>query len=118
MAVIIDCKDSVCLIKKIKESINDGDIDTWSIDEDGDITHVPEQWNCKAWMHLTKDNDLAKSDKGKLVFGIIGNKRIKMSKLIYAVYHGRFAEMLLFHFDDYISNIIITSNKTEYDFFH
>lgn len=117
MAVIVECKEPEILKKKIKESVIEGDIDTWSLDRDGDFTHIPEQWNCKAWMYFSKDDDLSKGDKGKLIFGIVGNINVKMTKSLYAVYHGRFAEMLLSHFDDDINNIIISSYKTEYDFF-
>lgn len=117
MAVIVECKDPVGLNAKIKNAVTEGDIDTWIVDSDGDFTHEPDQWNCKAWMHFTNKNNLSEEHKEKLVFGIVGNKNVKMTKSLYAVYHGRFAEMLLSHFDDDIKNITIISNKTQYDFF-
>ena len=113
MAVIVKTENPKVLLQKIHKAIDENKIDTWIIDNDGDFTHVPEQWNCKAWMHKA---DIA-SDNDELVFGIVGNKQVKMTKLLYAVYHGRFAEMLLSHFDTEIESINITSNKTEYDYF-
>lgn len=40
-----------------------------------------------------------------------------MSVETYAVYHGRFSEMLLAHFDDEFSNVYSTAQKTKYDRF-
>lgn len=38
-----------------------------------------------------------------------------MSKLTYGVYHGRFSEMLLTHFDNEITSIQLTSLPDDYD---
>ena len=113
MAVIVITEKPDALLQKIHKAIEENTIDTWIIDSDGDFTHIPEQWNCKAWMHLA-DTD---SNDNKLVFGIVGNKKVQMTKSLYAVYHGRFSEMLLSHFDTEISEIKITSKRTKYDFF-
>ena len=112
MALIVRTNNPDELLKKIKKEIQSENIDTWLIDEDGDFTHTPEQWNCKAWMHKSHD-----SEENKLIFGIVGNKYVKMTKSLYAVYHGRFSEMLLSHFDDVIDKIEITAGKTVYDLF-
>ena len=41
-----------------------------------------------------------------------------MSKVIYAVYHGRFAEMLLTYFDEEIETVEISSlAEVDVDFF-
>lgn len=117
MAVIVEIRNPNDFEEKIKRKIDSGLIETWTIDDDGDYTHTPAQWVCKAWMHLFKMSDISDCDKNKLVFGIIGNKQVQMTKSLYAVYHGRFAEMLLAHFDDEIDKIVITSNKTDEDFF-
>ena len=60
---------------------------------------------------------ISNSEKDSLIFGIVGNKQVKMTKSLYAVYHGRFSEMLLSHFDDEIDEIEITAGKTAYDLF-
>ena len=46
---------------------------------------------------------------GVLAFGILKRADVKLSKEIYGVYHGRFAEMLLTHFDDDFSLIETTA---------
>ena len=105
MAIHIKCKNTA---KKLYESIvelaeeQDG-IDTWIVDSDEDFTHTPPQWREKAWLRCSsaKERDL--------VFGIIGRRDMKMSKAIYAVYHGRFVEMLLTHFDSEIEEIKVSS---------
>jgi hypothetical protein len=40
---------------------------------------------------------------GSLNFGILGRKEETISSEVYAIYHGRFVEMLLAHFDDQFS---------------
>lgn len=112
MAVIIKTNNPDELLKKINEEIQNENIDTWLVDDDGDYTHTPEQWYCKAWMHK-----ISNPEETSLIFGIVGNKQEKMTKYLYAVYHGRFSEMLLSHFDNEIVKIEITAGKTKYDFF-
>lgn len=96
------------LLGNILEQINNGLIDTWEIDSDGDLTHTPYQWKGEAWFryHL---------NESELVFGIVARRDKKMSKVIYGLYHGRFAEMLLTHFDTQIEEITISSMPDEYD---
>lgn len=98
------------LLEDIKQAINDKKIVTWGYDNDGDFYHTPEQWNYKAWLSPTI------SDK-YLIFGIVGEKDKDMSVETYAVYHGRFSEMLLAHFDHEFSNVYSTAQKTKYDRF-
>lgn len=92
------------LVKKIKELIDRNEIITWKYDEDGDFTATQDQWRFEAWLR-PKYDDVNKH----LYFGIVKNSKWDMSKEVYAVYHGRFAEMLLAHFDTYILNIEISS---------
>lgn len=80
------------LLSDIKARINDGSIETWSVDSDGDFTHTPEQWRSKAWFRPAVFED-------RLVFRIIPPKSKTVSRLLYGVFHGRFIEMLLVHFD-------------------
>ena len=99
---------------ELNKKIEDGDIETWEVDQDGDFTHSREQWRCKAWIHKPV---IPNNEDNQLIFGLVGNKQVSMTKALYAVYHGRFSEMLLSHFDDIIEKIEITSQKTEYDYF-
>jgi len=97
MALTVLTNNPKGLLAAIYKGIDDGNIDTWGYDKDGDFTHTPTQWKDKAWL---------KPDAGdQLRFKIIGQKSVPLSKEIYAVYHGRFSEMLLAHFDDRLTAV-------------
>lgn len=96
------------LWENILKQIDNGVIDTWEIDSDGDLTHTPYQWKGEAWFRYYPN-------ESELVFGIVARRERKMSKVIYGLYHGRFAEMLLTHFDTQIKEITISSMPEEYD---
>jgi hypothetical protein len=90
------------LLAEIKKAINDQAIKTWSCDKDGDFTHTPEQWANQAWFKPVIEPD-------SLVFGLLGKKDVVMTKLIHGLYHGRFIEMLLTHFDTSFGDVKATS---------
>lgn len=108
MAIIIKTNSPAGLLAAIKKEIDEGKIVTWSYDSDGDFTHSPKQWNANAWLS-------PKVSVGELRFGILKNENIDMSTVIYGVYHGRFIEMLLTHFDDKFTNAQATAHKTNPD---
>lgn len=90
-------------IKELNDAIKKGYIETWYLDADGDYTHTPEQWRNRAWFKI-------RSKRGnKIVFGIVASRNFRLTKVLYAVYHGRFAEMLLAHLDNHIVDISISS---------
>jgi hypothetical protein len=91
--VELKTNDSALLLKKIKAAIDAGHVTTWSYDKDGDFTHTPEQWRFKAWLRPTVA-------LGSLKFGMVSPRGMGINKEVYAVYHGRIAEMLLAHFDN------------------
>lgn len=80
------------LVASIKLAIDKGHVTTWSYDADGDFTHTPAQWSGKAWLRPS-------AMVGALLLGIVGQKDTPLSTEYYAVYHGRFIEMLAAHFD-------------------
>ena len=84
--------DPSALLEKIKTAINEKKIVTWSYDDDGDFTHTPDQWRYRAWLRPYVE-------QGQLRFGLLGNTKVVTTKTIYAVYHGRFIESVLTHFD-------------------
>ncbi len=92
MAVRVYCESPGTLLRKIKAAIRDGSIETWEVDDAGDFTHVPEQWSKKAWLRPKIMDD-------HLIFNIVGQESKPMARAVYGVYHGRFIEMLLNHFD-------------------
>jgi hypothetical protein len=81
--------DSASLLARIKTLIKSGHIATWECDSDGDFTHSPAQWKNKAWLRPEVQDD-------NLRLAILGTKA-GLSREVYAVYHGRFIEMLIAH---------------------
>lgn len=98
MALYISTSTPDTLLKFIKKAIDDKEIETWEYDKDGDFTHTPTQWRTKAWLRPHVKPDI-------LQFNVIENKNITLTKEINGVYHGRFIEMLLAHFEDKFSNV-------------
>ena len=110
MAIIVKTTDPAKLLKDIKTAIDDEKIVTWSYDSDGDFTHTPDQWKYEAWLKPKIYSD-------ELRFGILKNDKRDLSTVIYGVYHGRFIEMLLTHFDKSFTTVYATAHKTEPDNF-
>src|SRR5262249_36582751 len=91
--VTVICQNPSSLLSAIKAEISNGNIDTWIVDAEGDFTHSPPQWKLKAWLRPRVRED-------QLVFNILSPQGVQLSKTTYGVYHGRFIEMLLTHFDE------------------
>jgi hypothetical protein len=98
------------LLDAIRKAIDAGDITTWQASSLGSFTHTAAsgQWKNQAWLRPSVD------EKG-IIFNIIRPKGGKVSKEVYAVYHGRFSEMLLAHFDAELSAIRLTALAAEGD---
>jgi hypothetical protein len=93
MALTIQTDSPNALLLAIRHAIDEKHVETWIYDEAGDFTHTPVQWKNRAWLR-------PKVETGALRFGLLGQQGVEMTKLIYGVYHGRFIEMLLTHFDE------------------
>jgi hypothetical protein len=97
MAVKIRASNPADLLAKIKKEINEGKIKTWTYETHNQkqyFFHVTNdnQWKGKAWLLPNFEEEL-------LVFNIIKPQSATVSTVAYAVFHGRFIEMLLAHFD-------------------
>jgi len=79
------------LLASLRESIRKGHVTTWT-EIDGYLTHTPVQWAKRAWL---KPRVLL----GELQFTIVCSRDSRVTTELYAVYHGRFIEMMLAHFD-------------------
>lgn len=97
MAVIFLTTDPKRLLTDVKTAIDTGKVVTWSYDKDGDFTHTPPQWKNQAWLRPS-------IDPGRLTLTFLGNAKLVTSKEAYAIYHGRFIEMMLAHFDKQFSS--------------
>jgi hypothetical protein len=108
MALIIKTGDPDGLLAAIKKAIDDDNIVTWSYGYARDFTHTPDQWKNKAWL-------VPKISIGELRFGILKSNSEPISTETYAIYHGRFIEMLLAHFDSKFSDTCATAYPTTLD---
>lgn len=108
MAIYVSTEKPSELVRRIREGIENHNIETWLCDNDGDFTHDTDQWRYHAWMTPIIEND-------RVVFGIICRKDRNLSITEYAIFHGRFTEMLLRHFDKICMNIEVTPLATKYD---
>ena len=108
MAVAFKTGDPRGLLGRIKTAIDDGSVDTWSYDKDGDFTHTPTQWKNKAWLRPLVQN-------GQLLLTTINPKDTSISWEVYGVYMGRFTEAVIVHFHDYFSSAESTARPTASD---
>lgn len=110
MSVIVKTRNNpINFVEDIKSLISDGRIISWSYDKDGDFTLTHEQWRFHAWFRPNIQND-------SIIFALIGRNDQNMSVADYAVYHGKFIEMLLRHFDQKCSDVQATPLATKYDY--
>ncbi|HEX9241095.1 MAG TPA: hypothetical protein VF875_01505 [Anaeromyxobacter sp.] len=108
MAVIVYTTDPRGLLAAIREAIQAQSIRTWQVDSDGDFTHTAEQWENRSWMRPRVLED-------RLVFNILAPRGVQISRATYGVYHGRFIEMLVTHFDSRLERAVATALATSND---
>lgn len=104
MALLIQALDAEALLVEMQSAIDAGKVRTWEYDSQGDFTHNLEQWKNKAWLRPRVLSD------ERLIFNIVAPQGQRITKAVYGVYHGRFAEMVLSHFDDKCSWLRATAN--------
>jgi hypothetical protein len=109
MAIQVTTDNSQELLNSIYAAIDEGNIETWSYDIDRDFFHTTAdgQWEGEAWLHPTAVEDI-------LILNVIPPTK-GVSNEAYAVYHGRFIEMLLAHFDRQFSIASATAMPTDED---
>ncbi len=110
MAVRLFTDKGDTLLEAIKAGIDEGEIDTWSYDKDGDFTHTPRdgQWTNRAFLRPGIRND-------RLLLNIIFARGERQERVVYAVYHGRFIEMAITHFPGQFTLAAATPNMTKED---
>jgi hypothetical protein len=97
MAINIDTSNPRALLDAIKKKIDEKHIQTWEYDKDGDFTHSAAQWNKRAWLRPS-------IGLGSLKLTTLPRANSNVSTELYAIFHGRFIEMLLAHFDNLFTN--------------
>lgn len=110
MAIFVKTNTPGMLVENIKKKIDEHKIETWSVDSDNDFTHNVDQWRNRAWIRYKIERE-----SGRVVFFVICRRDVNMTIVEYAVYHGRFVEMLLTHFDKECDAIEVSPLATSYD---
>ncbi len=102
MAVRIYCDNPIELLEAIRIAMDAGRITTWEYDKHGYFLHTPAQWKYLAWLKPRVLED-------QLLLTILPPRRKAVSRSVYAVYHGRFIEMMLAHFDRRFKQAVATA---------
>lgn len=108
MAVRIFSDDPQALLQAIKGKIDAGRITTWAYERHGYFLHTAPQWRSQAWLRPRILPD-------QLMLTIVPPKGKAVSRVAYAVYHGRFIEMVLSHFDHSFTKATATALPTSDD---
>jgi len=106
--VMVFTQNPTELLFNIRTGINRGEVRTWSVSSKGYFTSSSDIWRNHAWFKPT-------TNEKRIVFNIIRPKGRHVSTEVYAVYHGRFSEMLLAHFESQLTVIRLTALAVEGD---
>jgi hypothetical protein len=107
MSITFDTPNPNGLLAAFKKGIDDGHVDTWSYDSDGDFTHTPSQWAKKAYLRPSVV-------QGALVMKFLGHKS-NVTWPVYGIYHGRFIESMIAHCHELFTNGAATAKPSSYD---
>ena len=91
------------LVQKVKKLIDQNHIDTWTYDKEGDFTHSVQQFRNKAWLRPETTDD-------GLRMKVIKPKDENLKRAIYAIYQGRFIEMLITHVSTLFTKAVATAD--------
>jgi hypothetical protein len=108
MSITFKTPDPRGLLTAFKKAIDDRHVVTWSYDEDGDFTHMTEQWKKKAWLRPGVANS-------ELRFRIVRPINQGIPWEVYAIYHGRFIEAMTAHLHDRFSYSFATARPADDD---
>lgn len=110
MKITITTDRPNALLESIRSAIEKGKISTWIVDADGDFMHgsksesgkMTGQWIGKAWLR-------PKLESTNLVLTVVFPKDVvKLEQDVEGVYIGRFAEMIVNHFQGAFKTLIIS----------
>jgi hypothetical protein len=105
MALTVSTSSPQALLDAIKDAIDDKKVLTWGYKDVNGVryyTHTAHQWKKRAWFKPS-------IKPGALVFNIVPPQGKRVTTEVYAIYHGRFAEMLLAHFDQMFSEATVSA---------
>lgn len=108
MAIFVTTQMPKKLLTSIRKAISEEHVATWSLHGEDYFTHSAEQWTRRAWFR-------ARIEEKRIVFNIVPPKGKVVSRAVYGIYHGRFIEMLLNHFDKDFESASATAMPTGND---
>lgn len=109
MALIVETTTPKALLRLVRSKIDRGSIATWEYDRDGDFTHKASQWHRRAWMRPRI------VEGTRLILNIIAPQNTHLSKVVYAVYHSDFLQLVLTHFDHRVTSVRATALPSKND---
>jgi hypothetical protein len=115
MAIMIDTKDPEGLLNLIYNEIDEENIRTWGrIGKSQQLTHITSSGQ---YEYLASFSPKKSAGIDKLVFLINFPADTDRNRVrgLYAIYHGRFVEMLLGHFYRHFSSLAVPSKPQLYD---
>lgn len=113
MAVIIKTENPNKLLDEIYEGIEIKKIEKWSVLSDGRITYSGFLWKNEAFF-----KPQIWVEESELRFGLIKRKdRKHISSKLYTLFHSKFVEMLLSHFDKTFHSVTVSALRTDPDNF-
>lgn len=87
------------LLAALAKAIDESQIKTWRYKDISGTrwyTHSADQWDARAWFKAT-------TKTGGVIFNIAPPKGGSITTEVYAIFHGRFIEMLIAHFANMLS---------------
>ena len=110
MAIIVRTNDPRLILDQLQNKFEEGLIDTWSYDDDGDFSNVG-QWEGKGWFR-----PIIEENPTFIKFIIVSRNTIPMTRMEYSVLHSSFLEVILNHVNvSMIEEIIVTKPDSDKD---
>ena len=91
MSILVKTLNPSGLLTSIREGIEQNTVTQWSIDKDGDFSFLGTYVG-RAWLR-------PRLQEGEIRFSVLTSKGTVMKRSTYTLYHSRWIEMLLEHFD-------------------
>ena len=105
MKINITTDNAQVLLNLIRTKTRSEKLPTWSIDDDGDFFHTPEQWHGKGWLRPAVS-------QGLLQFRFVSSESgFEMGG--YSHIQARFTGMLINHFNEYFDFVTTFSQPQD-----
>lgn len=109
MALHFDTKTPKLLLKSFKSAVDQGQVEAWSYDTDGDFTLAAHEWRRQAWLRPKI------IERQELRVYILTPVETRLTTEAYAVYHSAFLEAMLQHCDSLFNKVSVSARAEEGD---